>query len=44
MQQLYMELVELTDVKNYFEAETKFNILLSDVNRIIGDAVKDLLD
>ena len=44
MQQLYIELVEQTEAKNFFEAETKFNILLSDVNKIIGDAVKDVLE
>ena len=29
--------------KKYFEAEMKFNILLADVNKIIGDAVKDVI-
>lgn len=43
MQQLYIELVENMDAKKYFEAETKFNIILSDVNKIIGDAVMDVL-
>ena len=30
-------------VKEYFDAEVKFNVLLADVNKIIGDAVKDVL-
>lgn len=43
MQDLYMELIENADAKNYLEAEMKFNIVLSDVNKIIGDAVVDVL-
>ena len=30
-------------MKEYFEAEFKFNILFADVNKIIGDAVKEVL-
>ena len=43
MQQLYIELIENEDAKRYFEAETKFNIILADVNKIIGDAVIDVI-
>lgn len=43
MQQLYIELVEDADAAKFFDAETKFNIVLSDVNKIIGDAVMDVL-
>lgn len=43
MQQLYIELIEDDDAKRFFEAETKFNIILADVNKIIGDAVVDVL-
>lgn len=43
MQQLYIELIENDDAKRFFEAETKFNIVLADVNKIIGDAVMDVL-
>ncbi len=43
MQQLYVELVENDMAKKYFDAEMKFNILLADVNKIIGDAVKDVI-
>lgn len=43
MQQLYVELIENDMAKKYFDAEMKFNILLADVNKIIGDAVKDLI-
>ncbi len=43
MQNLYIELIENDDAKRFFEAETKFNIILADVNKIIGDAVMDVL-
>ncbi len=43
MQQLYIELIQNDDAKSFFEAETKFNIVLADVNKIIGDAVMDVL-
>lgn len=43
MQQLYIELFENPDATKFFEAETKFNIVLADVNKIIGDAVMDVL-
>ena len=43
MQQLYIELFEDADAAKFFDAETKFNIILADVNKIIGDAVMDVL-
>lgn len=43
MQDLYTELVEIDDAKKFFEAETKFNILIADVNKIIGEAIKDVM-
>ena len=43
MQNLYIELIGNDDAKRFFEAETKFNIILADINKIIGDAVIDVL-
>lgn len=43
MQQLYIELFEDADAAKFFDAETKFNIVLADVNKIIGDAVMDVI-
>ena len=43
MQNLYIELIENDEAKKFFDAEMKFNILLADVNKIIGDAIKDVL-
>ncbi len=43
MKKLYAELIELEDAKKYFDAEMKFNIMLADVNKIIGEAVRDVM-
>ena len=43
MQNLYAELIENNEAKSFFEAETKFNILIADVNKIIGEAIKDVM-
>ena len=43
MQDLYIELIKYPEAKSYFEAETKFNIIVADVNKIIGEAIKDLM-
>lgn len=43
LQNIYAELLNKKNVKEYFEAEFKFNILLADVNKIIGDSVKEVL-
>ena len=43
LQDIYVELLSKENVKEYFEAEFIFNILLADVNKIIGDAVKEVL-
>ena len=43
MQTLYLELIENDEAKRFFETETKFNIILADVNKIIGDAVIDVI-
>lgn len=43
MQEIYSELINNPDAKNYFEAETKFNIVIADVNKIIGEAIRDVM-
>lgn len=43
MQDLYAELIENDDAKKFFEAETKFNIVITDVNKIIGEAIRDVI-
>lgn len=43
IEDLYLKLIENEEAKKYFEAETKFNIVIADVNKIIGDAIKDVI-
>lgn len=43
LQKEYADLVENPDAKKFFEAETKFNILIADVNKIIGEAIRDVM-
>ena len=43
LQDTYTELLSKENVTEYFDSEFKFNILLADVNKIIGDAVKEVL-
>ena len=43
MQKEYAELVENEEAKRFFEAETKFNILIADINKIIGEAIRDVM-
>lgn len=43
MQDLYADLITNPDAKNYFEAETKFNIIIADINKIIGEAIRDVM-
>ena len=43
IQKMYSELIQIEEVKNYFDAELKFNVILADVNKIISEAVKDVI-
>ncbi len=43
LQEMYDILMKETKIKEYFDIEVRFNIMLADVNRIISESVKDLL-
>ncbi len=43
LQNLYQILVQNPNVKDYFDKEVRFNVLIADVNKIIGEAIKDVL-
>lgn len=43
MQELYAELIKDEEAKKFFDAETKFNVVIADVNKIIGEAVRDVI-
>ena len=43
LQELYTILVQNSDVKSYFDVEVRFNVMIADINKIIGEAIKDVL-
>lgn len=43
LQEMYNILNGDKQIKEYFDIEVRFNIMLADVNRIISESVKDLL-
>ena len=44
MQEIYIELLTHDVAKKYFDAELKFNVVIADVNRIIGEVVKEVFE
>lgn len=44
LQELYAILAQNPKVKDYFEKEVRFNVMIADVNKIIGEAIKDVLN
>lgn len=43
LEEMYATLVANKDIKEYFDLEVKFNIMVADVNKIIAEAIKDVL-
>ena len=43
LQEMYNVLNAEPKIKEYFDIEVRFNIMLADVNKIISESVKDLL-
>ncbi len=43
MQKMYAKLIENEEAKKYLDSEAKFNILMTDINKIIGDSIKDVV-
>ncbi len=43
LQELYKILVQNPKVKDFFDKEVRFNVMIADVNKIIGEAIKDVL-
>ena len=43
IQKMYAEIIKEEKAKEYFDSEMKFSVLIADVNKIIGDAIKDVL-
>ena len=40
---MYTILIQNKEIKEYFDLEVKFNIIIADVNKIIAESVKDVL-
>ena len=43
VQELYGQLIQNQEASRYFDAEMKFNILIADINKIIGEAIQGLI-
>lgn len=43
LQELYTILVKNEKVKEYFDKEVRFNVMMADVNKTIGEAIKDVI-
>ena len=43
VQELYGELIQNQEASKYFDSEMKFNIMIADVNKIIGEAIQSLI-
>lgn len=41
---LYQILVQNEKVKEFFDKEVRFNVMMADVNKTIGEAIKDVLE
>lgn len=43
LEEMYATLVANQEIKEYFDLEVKFNVMIADVNKIIAEAIKDVL-
>lgn len=43
LQEMYTMLVQDHQIKEYFDLEVKFNVMIADVNKIIAEAIRDVL-
>lgn len=43
LEEMYTTLVSDKEIKEYFDLEVKFNVMIADVNKIIAEAIKDVL-
>ena len=44
LQNLYQILASNIKVKEFFDSEVKFDVMLSDIYKIIGEALKDIIE
>lgn len=43
LQEMYMILIQEKDIKDYFDKEVKFNVMIADMNKIIAESIADVL-
>ena len=43
VKKLFEVLIQEEEAKKFFDAETKFNIVIADVNKIIGETIRDVM-
>jgi cell fate (sporulation/competence/biofilm development) regulator YlbF (YheA/YmcA/DUF963 family) len=43
LQEMYVILIQEKEIKEYFDLEVKFNVMIADVNKIIAESVQDVL-
>ena len=43
LQEMYAILIQNKEIQEYFDLEVKFNVMIADVNKIIAEAVQDVL-
>ena len=43
VQELYSQLIQNQEASRYFDAEVKFNVMIADINKIIGEAIQSVL-
>ncbi len=43
IQNLYAELVQNEIAKKYFDLEIKFSVMITDINKIISESIKDVI-
>ena len=43
LEEMYQILVADKEIKEYFDLEVKFNVMVADINKIIAESIKDVL-
>lgn len=43
LEEMYAMLVQDNQIKEYFDLEVKFNVMIADINKIIAEAIRDVL-
>lgn len=43
IQDIYAKLIQNEKAKQYFDSEIKFSVMIADVNKIISEAIKDVI-